>query len=97
MKEPMGSPIALTKKCGSTKCCYDYRKLTQVTKRDVYLIPRLDDALKRLGKASFSTSLDMEDLLYLGNVFERFSEYSIVINQANMFLLRQKINTLATL
>ena len=43
---PWSSPIVLvTKKDGSTLFCLDYRALNQVTVKDSYLPPRIDDTL----------------------------------------------------
>jgi hypothetical protein len=31
--------------------CVDYRKLSDITKKDVYPLPRIDDSLNALGSA----------------------------------------------
>ena len=47
--------------CDSTKrFCVDFRKLNQVTKKNSYPLPLIDDILALLGKAKFFTSLDLK-------------------------------------
>ena len=44
------APVVLApKKDGSVRFCIDYRKLNNVTKREMYALPRIDDTLDALG------------------------------------------------
>ena len=58
---PWASPVVLVmKKNGKWRFCVDYRRLNAVTKKDVYPLPRIDDALSRLQGATIFSSLDLQ-------------------------------------
>ena len=57
---PWSSPVVLVKKKdGKPRFCIDFRKLNQITKRDAYPIPRIEDCLSSLGGNSFFSSFDL--------------------------------------
>lgn len=63
--EPSGSPygapiLFVTKKDGSLRMCIDYRQLNKLTLRDRYPLPRIDDLLDQLSKATVFSSLDLQ-------------------------------------
>ena len=57
---PWSSGIVLvTKKDGTKRFCIDYRKLNDVTVKDSYPLPRIDDSLEQLSGAQWFSCLDL--------------------------------------
>jgi hypothetical protein len=55
-----GSPIPFVRKAdGSLRLCIDYRGLNEVTRKDAYPLPRVDDTMDELKDANFYTHLDL--------------------------------------
>eukprot|EP00731_Ephydatia_muelleri_P005611 Em0002g1787a len=59
-KSGWASPIVLAKKKdGSVRFCVDYRKLNEVTRKDAYPLPRIDDTLEMLSESQLFSTLDL--------------------------------------
>ena len=59
-ESPWASPIVLAaKKDGTTRFCVDYRRLNEVTRKDAYPLPRIEDNLDALQGAEYYSTLDM--------------------------------------
>lgn len=57
---PWAAPIVLVrKKDGTLRFCVDYRKLNAVTHRDAYPLPRIEEALTTLSKATYYSTMDL--------------------------------------
>jgi transposase InsO family protein len=58
---PWASPTVLVrKKDGKIRFCVDYRKLNELTKKDAYPLPRIDDCIDNLDGAQFFCTLDLQ-------------------------------------
>ena len=57
---PWGSPaIFVDKKDGSLRMCVDYRQLNDVTIKNKYLLPRIDDLFDQLSGAKVFSKIDL--------------------------------------
>lgn len=59
-KSPWASPIVIVRKSdGSIRFCVDDRKVNEVTIKDSYPLPRINDSLDVLHKSSWFSVLDL--------------------------------------
>ena len=59
-KSPWAAPVVLVKKkSGEMRFCINYRQLNNVTKKDSYPLPRIDDILDKMSGKTLFTTLDL--------------------------------------
>ena len=57
---PWASPVVLIKKKdGSHRFCVDYRRLNDLTKMNVFPLPRVHDTLDMLSQTQYFSKLDL--------------------------------------
>ena len=60
-RSPFGAPMLFDKKKdGSLRMCIDYRALNQVTIKNKYPLPRVDELLNRLAGARYFSKIDLQ-------------------------------------
>ena len=58
---PWSSPVVLVKKKdGTTRFCVDYRRLNQITTKDAFPLPRIDDIYDQLTRATYFSKFDFK-------------------------------------
>jgi hypothetical protein len=71
-RSPCSSPVVLVKKQDGSICfCIDHRKLYEVTVKDVYPLPRIDDVL---------ASLAGKHVIYPGKLIDIFHGHLIKLS-----------------
>ena len=85
-KSPLASPVVMRDKKDDTKrfCC-NYQALNEITKKDRYPLPRVDDCLDELAGSYYYTCLDMATGFWQIKVRERDREKTAFISPSGLF------------
>ena len=83
---PWASPVVLVQKAdGSLHLCMDYRKLNEVTTKDVYPLPRIDDSLNTLAGSQLFSTLDLASGYWQVEVAEQDREKTVFCTSEGLF------------
>ena len=83
---PWASPIVLVKKKdGSTRICVDYRKVNDITRKDAYPLPRIDDTLDTLAGARWFTTLNQISGYWQVEMSEKDKEKTAFCTPSGLF------------
>jgi len=72
-------------KDGSARFCVDYRKLNELTRKDAYPIPRIDDTLDTLSESKWFSTLDLLSGYWQVEVEEADREKTAFSTQHRLF------------
>lgn len=83
------SPCLLVKKSDSTfRPCADYRKVNNVTKADLYPLPRMEDCIDQVGSAKYVRNFDLLKGYWLVSLSKRACEITAFITSFGLFSYR---------
>ncbi len=83
------SPVVLvTKKDCSTRFCVDYRKVNEVTRKDAYLLPWIDDTLDALRGPQYFITLDLYSGYWLVKMESRDIDKTAFVTRQGLFRFR---------
>lgn len=75
----------MTKKDGSTRLCIDDRALNNVTIKDAYPLPRIDDSLDRLRGSKWFSVLDLSSGYFQVEMAETDKEQTVFTSTKAIF------------
>lgn len=59
---PYSSPVVLARKDnGEYRFCIDFRKINEISEKDAYPLPQIDDTLEKLKKGNYFSKFDLKD------------------------------------
>jgi len=87
---PWASPLTMVpKKDGSVRICGDYRRLNEVTQKDAYPLPRIQDIFDQLGGAKVFTTIDLKSGYWQVKMAEASKEKTAISTHRGLFQFRR--------
>jgi hypothetical protein len=77
--------ILVPKSNGSFRMCTDYRKVNAVTKTDSFPIPRIDDCIDHVGRATYVSTFDLLKGFWQVPLTERAKEISAFVTPDGLY------------
>jgi transposase InsO family protein/predicted aspartyl protease len=88
-KSPWAAPIVLVrKKDGSVRFCIDYRRLNNVTLKDSYPLPRIDDSLDALRGSTWFSTADLASVYWQVEMDPRDAEKTAFATTCGFYQFR---------
>ena len=83
---PWSFPVLLVKKKdGTLRFCVDFRKLNEITKKDSYTLPRIDEILDSLGGMKYFSTLDLASGYWQIPILEQHREKTAFRTRSGMY------------
>ena len=83
---PFGAPVLLVKKKdGSFRLCIDYRRLNEITRKDKFPLPLIEDLLERLVGQHYFSKVDLTSGYYQVGLEEEAIERTAFVTPAGSF------------
>ena len=80
------APVVIArKKNGKFRLCVDYRKLNEITKKDQYPLPRIDELLDSFKNAKYFTTMDLASGFWQVEMHPRDREKTAFITNQGLF------------
>lgn len=80
--------VLILKKNGKWRFCADYRKLNDITVKDAYPLPRIDDSLDALRANSYFTKLDLVSGFWQIQLSPEAREKTAIVTPSGLYQFR---------
>ena len=85
-KSPWSSALVIVKKKGGQwRMCVDFRQLNDMTIKDAFPLPRIDDSIAKLGSAKYYSSVDVSNAFWQVELPEHVRSYTAFAHPQGLF------------
>ena len=83
---PWSSPVVIVrKKDGTPRFCIDYRKINNITQKDVYPLPRIEDIVDQLSGSTWFTKFDLKNGYFQVPILEEDKKKTAFATQDGLY------------